>query len=269
MAKVPVNNNDKLKSYYKYYLEDVEYGPKEAYDRIEKGPGNNADALLIQNRNDLFKSGYLPGESGYWLLDDGTALIANITQLPDVTGEIFDWWFAWHSTDRLRYAIWNSEDHYDVQLADPVKARDLSLSLRERHWGSIHYIWEDIGMGSVDLLRLEFAEPSQFGYDISLMDTDACNALVCSNVTVYGNEKMSDMPVVMTHFLRPVAGGSELRSRFWFGWQIVNGQPVKAIPEGVKVPELGPKSLLQHNVKEFSNLSRILAKVYAEERDNF
>lgn len=268
MAKVPVNNDDKLKSYYKYYLEDVYNGPDEAYARIDKGPGDNADALLIQNRNDLFNPGYLPGESGYWLLDDGTALIANLTQFPDVTGEIFDWWFAWHPVDRLRYAIWDPEDHYDVQLADPAKARDTSLSLRERHWGSVHYIWEDIGLGGVDLLRINFEEPSKLGYDVSKVGAEACNALVCANVIVYGNDKMPDVPVVMTHFLRPVPGGSELRSRFWFGWQIVNGKPVKAIPDGVKVPEMGPKSLLQHNVKEFSNLARILPRVYAEERNN-
>lgn len=267
MAKVPVNNNDKLKTYYKYYLEDIYSGPAEAYARIGKGPGNNADALLIKNRNDLFKPGYLPGESGYWLLNDGTALIANLTRFPGVTGEIFDWWFAWHPLDRLRYAIWDADDHYDVQLADPAKARDTSLSLRERHWGSVHYIWEDIGLGGVDLLRINFEEPSKLGYDVSLIDTEACNTLICANVIVYGNDKMPDVPVVMTHFLRPVAGGSELRSRFWFGWQIVEGKPVKAIPDGTKIPEVGPKSLLQHNVKEFSNLARILPSVYAEERN--
>ncbi len=49
------------------------------------------------------------------------------------------------------------------------------------------------------------------------------NLLVCGNVLVYGNENMNDVPVVMTHFLRPVADGSELRSRFWFGWQIIDG----------------------------------------------
>lgn len=269
MAKVPVSMEDKQKSYYKYYQQAMAEGPKERYDAITKGPGNNADALLIQNRNDLFNAGDLPGEFGYWLMDDGTALIANSTFFAGVDGEMFDWWFAWHPTDRLRYAIWDSEDHYDVYLDDPAKARDMSLSMRQRHWGSVHNIWEDIGLGQVDLLRISFKNPADLGYDTSKIDTKACNALVCANVKILGNEQMPDVPVVMTHFLRPVEGGSQLRSRFWFGWQIIDGQPVKCIPDGMRIPEAGPVALLNHNVKEFSNLAHILPLVYAEEKDNW
>lgn len=267
--KVPVTNEDRQKSYFKYYLEEVENGPKEKYDMITKEPGDNAKALHIKDRNDLFNPGELPGEFGWWLMDDGTALIANQTFFPGVDGEIFDWWFAWHALDRLRYAIWDNEDHYDVYLDDPAHARDMSLSMQERHWDSIHNIWEDIGLGSVDLLRINFKKPSDMGYDMSKIGTDACNALVCANVKILGSGDMPDVPVVMTHFLRPVEGGSQLRSRFWFGWQIVDGEPVKSIPDDVKVPSAGPVCLLNHNVKEFSNLARILPGVYAEEKDNW
>ena len=69
----------------------------------------------------------------------------------------------------------------------------------------------------------------------------------------------------MTHFVRPTAKGSELRSRFWMGWSIVDGQPVKMIPDGVAIPEIAPMSLLQHNLKEFYNLAVLLPLVYAEE----
>ena len=64
-------------------------------------------------------------------------------------------------------------------------------------------------------------------------------------------------------------GGSELRSRFWFGWQIIEGKPVKCIPDGFKIPTAGPASLLNHNVKEFSNLARILPDLYSEEKDHW
>ena len=101
------------------------------------------------------------------------------------------------------------------------------------------------------------------------MDTDVCNGLVCANVQILGNGDQPDIPVVMTHFLRPVEGGSILRSRFWFGWQIIDGKAVKAIPDGVKIPSIGPVCLLNHNVKEFSNLSRILPSLYEEEKDHW
>lgn len=266
--KVPVNNADRKKSYFKYYEKEIYIGPVEKYALITEAPYDNATALHIQDRNDLFHPGELPCEFGWWLLEDGTAMIANKTFFPDVTGEMFDWWFAWHPIDRLRYAIWDSEDHADVQLADAGRARDLSLTMQERHWGSVHRVWEDIGLG-LDLLEIRFRKPSEMGYDMSQIGTDACNALICANCSILGHDNIPDVPVVMTHFLRPVEGGSELRTRFWFGWQIIDGVPVKCIPDGVKVPAAAPVALLNHNIKEFSNLAELLPKVYAEEKDNW
>ena len=269
VSKVPVSMSDKKKSYYKYYAQPIYGGPSERYEQIKKGPSDNKDALHITKRNDLFKLGNLPSEFGYWLMDDGSALIANSTFFPNTTGEMFDWWFVWHGIDRLRYAIWDNEDHYDVQLEDYKKALDLSLSMRERHWGSVHHIWEDIGLGTFDKLIIRFKNPASFGYDVDKIGTEACNSLVCANVDVLGDDTRPDVPVVMTHFLRPCKGGSELRSRFWFGWHIINGEPVKLIPDSVKIPDTAPIALLGHNVKEFSNLARILPLVYAEEKDNW
>lgn len=269
IRKVPVSNEDRKKSYFKYYDEDVYAGPQEKYDKIGDFPEKNEDVLLIENRNDLFLPGDLPGEFGWWLLEDGTATIANKTFIPGLTAEMFDWWFAWHPIDRLRYACWDNEDHYDVYLDDPARALDMSLSMQERHWDSIHNIWEDIGTGTPDLLRIHFRKPSDLGYDMSKIGTDVCNALVCANVKVIGSGDMPDVPVVMTHFLRPVEGGSILRSRFWFGWQIIDGIAVKCIPDGFEIPKEGPVALLNHNVKEFSNLARILPSIYNEEKDNW
>ena len=268
---VPVSNEEKQKSYYKYFLQDMAPGDPEKYARIKEGPWDNRYAHRIEDRNDLFKPGYIndgKSEFGYWLLENGTAMTANDTQMPGVTGEIFDWWFAWHPIERLRYAIWDHDDHYDVYLEDTAKARDLRLSMRERHWGSVHHIWEDIGLGNGPLV-ISFKRPGELGYDESLIDTEHCNALVCANVRIIGNSETPDIPVVMTHFLRPVEGGSELRSRFWFGYQIIDGTPVKSIPDGVSIPEIAPVSLLTHNVKEFTNLAAILPSVYAEEKDNW
>jgi len=264
--QVPITDDDRKKRYFSYYKQKMITGPQEKYDLITPEPYDNAKALRIQDRNHLFNPGDLPAEFGWWLLEDGTALIANRTFFPDVTGEMFDWWFAWHPLDRLRYAIWDSEDHYDVYLENPAHSLDMSLSVRERHWGSVHHIWEDIGTGNIDLLRIAFKSPLDFGYDMSMVDTEACNALCCANVSVIGSGDRPDVPVVMTHFLRPVEGGSELRSRFWFGWQIIEGQPVKCIPDGIQIPAIGPVCLLRHNVKEFSNLAAILPSIYAEEK---
>lgn len=269
MPRVPVSMADKQKSYYKYYLKPLKTPPQEKLDAITKESLDPKDALRIQNRNDLFLPGDLPGEFGWWSFEDGTAMIANQTFFPDVTGGMFDWWFAWHPIDRLRYAIWDPEDHFDVYLKDKNKALDMSKSMRERHWGSTHYVWEDAGFGSTDILEINFKRPSELGYEESKIDTDACSALICANCCTYGNAETPDVPVVMTHFMRPVEGGSELRSRFWFGWQIINGEPVKCIPDGIIIPSVAPIGLLSHNVVEFTNLTELLPAVYAEEKDNW
>lgn len=269
MPKVPVNMEDKKKSYYKYFVRPMASPNPERMASITEKPCKNEDGLRIQDRNLLFNPGHLPGEFGWWQMEDGTGLIRNQTFMPGVSGEMFDWWFAWHPLDRLRYGIWDPEDHFDVYLEDKSKARDMTLSMRERHWGSIHYIWEDIGMGSVDLLRINFKRPGELGYDESKIDTDACNALICANCATYGSADIPDTPVVMTHFLRPVEGGSELRSCFWFGWQILDGVPVKCIPDSVKIPSFPLISLLKHNVIEFTNLAALLPDIYPEEKDNW
>lgn len=105
MPKVPISDKDRKKSYFKYYLKEMVPGPQKKYDEISSGPLDNSIAPRIENRNDLFNKGYFPEEFGLWQTEDGTVVIANHTMFPGVTGEMFDWWFAWHPIDRLRYAI--------------------------------------------------------------------------------------------------------------------------------------------------------------------
>lgn len=93
--------------------------------------------------------GMLISDGGSWRM--ATAMTANPTFFPGVTGEMFDWWFAWHPIDRLRYACWDNEDHYDVYLEDPARAVDMSLSMRERHWGVC------IISGRISVFRVEQA----------------------------------------------------------------------------------------------------------------
>ena len=45
------------------------------------------------------------------------------------------------------------------------------------------------------------------------------------------------------------------------------GEIVKLLPDGVSVPEAGPRALYGHNIKEYSNLASILPFLYAEEKD--
>ncbi|WP_238902003.1 MULTISPECIES: DAPG hydrolase family protein [unclassified Clostridium] len=267
-VKVPIKEEDKSKSYFKYYDLEMTEAQKEKYDLVMRGAINPKDALRIQDRNDLFEPGYLDCEIGYCVMEDGTGYVSNLTTMPGVTTEMFDWWFAWHGLDNLRYTIWNPEDHYKAETQQRRKAKDNDLSYKERYWDTTHYVLEDTGMGPEDII-INFKNPGDLGFDISKIGTEACGTIVCAKAFGKGQPPFTPAPTIMTHFIREIEGGVELRTRFWMGWTLVNGKEVKALPDGIRMPEMGPKSLLLHNIKEFTHLAEILPKIFEEEKDNF
>jgi phloretin hydrolase len=258
-----VTEQDKLKSYAKYLEVEMVKPSTETLGLINQGPVDPAKATKIHNRNDLFKEGYLETETGYCVMEDGTGFVACLTKMPGVTVEMFDWWFAWHSLDNLRYQIWNPEDHYSVVNLQREKSFDSSLPYRERLWNTSHIVSEDIGLGRGDI-QLNFKYPGDFGYTAEKIGTHLCGTLVCSN----GLSEQA--PATMTHFVREVDGGIELRSRFWMGYHIdENKQPLKLLPDGVRIPEFAPKALVNHCAKEFAHLASILPTIFAEEKEIF
>lgn len=267
-TRVPVTEKDREKSYFKYYNLEMTPAPQERYDLVLKGPIHPSKALRIEDRNDLFKPGYLDTEVGYCIMEDGTGFLANLTFMPGVTTEMFDWWFAWHCLDNLRYTIWDPEDHYKAETQQRAHNLDTDLSYKERYWNTTHEVLEDIGMGP-EPLYINFKYPGDLGFDANKIGTEACSTIVCANGMGAGMPPFSSPPTVMTHFVREVEGGIELRTRFWMGWKIVNGKAVKALPDGIRMPEMGPKGLLLHNIKEFTHLAPILPQIFAEEKDNF
>ena len=255
---VPVTPEEMKSPLYKYFIRDMVAPAQSRYDEVE-APVEPSLALAAQELNRLFDPGYLPMEKGYCQLQDGTAVLANLTPMPGVTPEMFDWWFAWHGVAPLRYKIWDHDDHYYCQTQNLDKALNSSLSMKERYWDTIHDIEEDCGMGP-EKIQIHFRNPVDIGFDPQKL-AEFDGTIVCS-----GDEYA---PTIMVHFIRPVDGGCELRTRFWMGSGVVNGKPVKLIPDGVQFPLQPVKALLMHNIKEFTNLAAILPEVYAEFKDKF
>ncbi|WP_294572539.1 hypothetical protein [uncultured Subdoligranulum sp.] len=48
------------------------------------------------------------------------------------------------------------------------------------------------------------------------------------------------------------------------GYALAEGQFRKILPEGAKVPDIVPKGLFAHNIKEFTNLAALLPELYQE-----
>ena len=259
--KVGVSKEEKSLSYYKFFERDMAKIPEEKIALLEK---SSATEIVPFEQKDLFLRGEDKNfcQIGYGVAGNGAGFVCNETFMPNVTVEMLEWWFAWHSVGSdLRYKIWDPEDHYFARADNAAYVCDENVPVNQKTWGVNHYIIEDVGAGP-DFLKLCFKRPKDFGYDEKIIGTEKCQSLVCAIGA--GN-----CAAAMTHKFYKVDGGAMLCSRFWIGFAEVEGKIICTLPEGAKVPVEVAKGLFAHNIKEFSNLAAILPEVYAENKDNF
>lgn len=262
MKKVGVSKEEKQLSYYKYFQKELAKIPDEKIDILNGGPIDEDKCIPVDKRN-LFLAGkdeeYC--QCGYGIGKDGTGIVCNTTYMSNVTCEMLDWWFAWQSVGSdLRYKIWDPEDHYFSRAVRVDYVCDENVPMNEKTWGVDQYVMEDIGVGP-ELLKLAFKRPKNIGLDENIIGTEKCQSLVCA----CGE---SSINAVMIHKWYPCKDGIMFCSRFWIGYKEENGQIVKALPEGFRIPVEGPKALFAHCIKEFTNLASILPSLYEEEKDN-
>lgn len=260
---VPITEEEKKLSYAKYYFRDLAPIPQEKLD-IWHGPAADpALATPIERRNDFLDDKDIRLTVGFTVVPNGTGLVANATFMPGVTPEMIDWWFGWHSVGSdLRYKIWDHDDHYYARAMNPDYVLDPSVPNNQKTWGVTHDILEDIGLGA-DPLKLTFRKPSDLGYDMSKIGTPTCSTMVCA-------AGAGSSPAVMTHKAVAAEGGIWFKSHFWMGYGVnEQGEIVKLVPDGQSIPEMVPRTLFGHNIKEFTNLAAILPELYAEEKDNW
>ena len=257
---VEITEQERQSPLYKYFERNISKSVEELEELVKNARLDPKDALLPENMNDLFEDGYLPGEFGYCAFEDGTATSANYKKMPGVTPEMIDWWFAWHTLEPMRYKIWDKNNHYYCLTKNPDHVCDETLSLKERYWNTGCEIIESHLPGEEPgHIIIPFRNPADIGFSKEKL-ADFKGTIVCS-----GEERA---PVVMAHFFRPTEDGVELRTRFWYGYHVVNGKTEKAqLPPGVAFNEERTKHALMHNINEFNNLSIILPEVYAEFKD--
>lgn len=261
--KVGVTKEEKSLPYYKYFQKELAKIPNEKLDILRNGVEGNLKGIPFDKKN-IFLEGkdndYC--QIGYGIQDDGTGFVCNTTYMPNVSPDMLDWWFPWHSVGSdLRYKIWNPEDHYFARADNVYYVCDDNIPINQKTWNVNHYVLEDIGMGP-DEVKLCFKRPEDFGYDEAIIGGEFCSSLVCA--ICEGN-----CAAAMTHKWYKYKAGIMLCSRFWIGFGYVNGNIAKILPENEKIPIDIAKALFAHNIKEFTNLAEILPNVYAENKDNF
>ena len=246
---------------YRYFEREISMPIETLEEMVSDCELPQEEAMRPGQMNDLFREGYLPGEFGWCRFEEGGAMLANNLKMPEVTVEMFDWWFCWHMLEPMRYKIWDKNNHIYCLTKNPEKLCDESVPLHQRYWDTFCEIIETHLPGeNPGHVVIPFRNPEDLGFDPEeLKKFDG--TIVCS-----GDAKT---PVTMVHFVRPCKeGGIELRSRFWYGFHVTDKktEPMP-LPPGVDFPEERLKHSLMHNINEFSNLSKILPEVYREYKD--
>lgn len=262
MERRELSEEERRKPYAKYFCRELAEIPAEDLAKVNAGPVDPSRATTVHDRDDLMRPGYLPVETGYTVMPDGSGFAATLVRMPGVTPEMLDWWFNWHPLEGLRYALWCPVAHTDIGVKDPSRHLDSSgVPLRERNYGSTHYPVEGFNIRSAQKLAIEFFSPRDFGLDMDLYEASDMARAYCANVTM----SLLNTPFnVFFHAVREVDGGVEYRSRYWIGYTMKGGVPVRIKrPLLFKMADLARNNCL-HSLMEYNNLASFLPQLYEE-----
>ena len=253
---ITLTEQQKNSPLYKYYELPIAPVPEEKIASIMQMEADQDCVISCNDLNLLFEADDYADEYGIFHCPDGGLMLSNVTEMPDVTPEMFDWWFAWHGLDPMRYIIWDKDDHYYVQTRNPEKALDSSLSMKERYWNTVHDVQEALLDGDDPIpVVIPFVPPEVIGFDPAKLAAFE-GTIVCT-----------PGPVIMIHFLQQAEKGYKLRTRFYLGYRSAEHGNVR-IPDFPAPVELA-RAMLVHNIKEYTHLGKILPELYREYRDNF
>jgi hypothetical protein len=235
-----------------------------------QAPMDVRDALLPDDVNALLEPGYHAVESGFCELPDGSAYVASLVQLPECTGEMYGWWFWWHSVESARYTLWYPHNHISVQPLDRDRLTRPGLTHAERYVGTTHHVEEYIGASRLQV-AIRFVDPADIGLDTSRFERADIVGHACARVSVRGTGVES---VTMVHLARKTEHGLEQRSRYWIGHdprlqtpfgrlsleRIATGLGFKRRMAGLRI---GYEQLL-HDQIEFTHLATFLPALFRE-----
>jgi DAPG hydrolase PhiG domain len=154
----------------------------------------------------LLDHSYLDMETGYARLDNGILYVSVITDTPAVSGEMIDWWFSWHDTDKA-YTLWHPRDHISAVWQHKP---DLSKSLRDQYIGNTSQIIEYIG-SNLEYLNVSLKPPKTY-FDTSRFNQSGNATAVCARG---GQRRENIWTAHLIHLMRNTTRGTEMRSRFW------------------------------------------------------
>ncbi|MBR2560809.1 MAG: hypothetical protein IKE31_01530 [Eubacterium sp.] len=261
MKFVPVREADKKKSYYSYICEPWIPSAQEIARLTGKVDQNKT--LEFADRRNCFRPDFVPEPPGCYDLKTGGIVISSTVPVPDITKEMMDWWMVWHQFDPLRYALWDPQDHYNVSITPEVRAQllDDSIPMERRLWNAPCTVLESFNGEKPEINVIRFCDPAKVGYDESLIGTDECLSMICSQDIV--KKGPLTIPTAMTEILRKGPDGTNIWvAHWWMGAVCTGGQDItKKIRMKFMVKKIA-KTLIVHNQIEMTHLNKILPELY-------
>ena len=144
-------------------------------------------------------------ETGWTRLESGVVMVSVLTDMPDVSAEMWDWWFGWHGRETARYKLWYPDAHQYSALGEDRSAIQ-GLTDRQRYVGNVSYVDEYIG-GLLQPLAIRFVDP-----------TSSASARSPGTTHICARVSLSTLPIAfgwLIHQVRPTDRGAEMRSRFF------------------------------------------------------
>ncbi|MFJ2241841.1 DAPG hydrolase family protein [Streptomyces sp. NPDC087859] len=213
--------DDKYKPYAKYFRPDTQPVQDHIQEALISGMAPTEYAYTINDAARIMsRPGYHKMETG-WTRVPGGLMISVLTEMPGVTGEMWDWWFGWHSTETARYKLWYPDAHQFSALGED-RSTDRTLTDRQRYIDNVSYVDEYVG-GSLQRLAIRFIDPTRLGFD----EPGPGHAVICARVG------LSRYPVAqgwLIHQVRPTSDGAEMRSRFFLSDTEILNLPGRDLP---------------------------------------
>lgn len=244
---------DEAKPYAEFFQAQTQPIQAQAREALIAGPVAAQYGPRLGELVDVMsRPGYLPMESGYTINADGHIVVAVLTKMPGVTGEMWDWWFGWHGCETARYKLWHPQAHAFSAMAED-RSHDRTLTDRQRYINNCSYVDEYLGE-SLTPLTVRFIDPQKVGFAPAKP----------GETTIVARGGFSSSPLSfawLVHQLRATEDGCEMRSRFVVNDLAILPVPAKAVPAGKA------QLLTRPAIRNVAN--RILPYVTAQKLDVF
>lgn len=253
------------KPYAKFWMPEMQPLQSQVSTAAVHGNYSSGLGLELEDASRLLRPGYLDLENGVTKLASGKHLIACLTKMPDMTGEMFEWWMGWHYMEPQRYKLWHPQAHLDNGTVE-MAGDDPTLSNREKYQTS-HNVHEYMGNDAAKV-TITFSPATEYFRDVEDPYSETVTALVCGRIELR-KPKLTIGHVI--HQIRQVEGGAEMRSRFWMGKPQFTSYGKKdlrnrfvgsQVVSDLATPTNFARDVLVHCGMEMNHLSRFLPALY-------